>query len=549
MNEDVHGDQRSVSAGAFRDEGVWRPVHARGPTRGWKVVCIAVPGMLFALLGSGAFSRSVEGFAWALVVYALVLIGLLASEFRRWIRGGYFGRQELLAVLAAGGFAETLLAGALLADALVERDPLALVISVPVLLVLMIACDLTIAARVGDSEAARWAGSARDELASGSDAPKGQNDLWDWERPAEWEHVDGWEQLAVSEPLDGSADLVGSEEIVGAANIGEHVVEEPAVSARRRSFRVVLSVLRLGVVGADWIAPVAVIGIAGICAVVAIGGVPKGTTITTVSAQRTTAASSSGGRGRSSGGKGSKSTSGDQSAAGTGGFSSGGVVRWNGPCTEETRRRVSALAFERMVGFFVEVHLEVAVEGCIEDLEGHAYPHDYYVTAVGAEQPTHEPLSFAVQSEGCGGAMVLNAARKALEEVMAQAGPVCGVGLYPRYYAHNSDYYYLRTARGVYFIYRRTQADAYEVMRPGLARAWYHAMLAVNTWLAPAPPRRTGKYTLEYEMWSPRNTERPEVTITFNERSGVGSYPGQSFLAAPRFEPLLGKLLELAGAS
>jgi hypothetical protein len=494
-----------------------------GPSRGWKVVSVAAPGILFAVLGSGALSRSVEGFAWALVAYVVVLIGLVASEFRRWISRGYFARGELLPVLVAGGFAETLLAGALLADALVERHPVALVVSVPVLLVLMIACDLMIAARIGGSESpppielAPENGEPEEHVPEDGDEPQG-----DW--------LQDVDQLATS--TDVSADESNAPD-------ADHA------SAHRWSLRIVLDLGNLAVRGAEWIAPVAVVGVLGVCAVVAIGGVPKGaTTSTTSGAQQNAGKAASGVKTGSSSTKGGTGGAGGHGGSGDGGGSTT-PPRWNGPCTEEMRGEVSKLAFERMISFFESAHLEVGVEGCIEDLEGHPYPKDYYVTAIGVEQPTHEPVSFAVESERCGGALVLNEARKALEEVMAQAGPVCGVDSYPRYYVGEADYYFLRSARGVYIIFRRTQANEYEVMPPGLVRTWYHAMLAVNTWLSPSPPRRIGDHMLSYEMWSPRNTKRAEVTVTFNEQTGVGSYPGQSYGPDPKFEPLLSRLLKL----
>lgn len=495
-------------------------VSTHGPGRGWKAVCVAIPGMLFALLSSGAFSRSVECFALALVVYALILIGLLASEFQCWISRGYFRREDLLPVLVAGGFAETLLAGALLVDALVERHPLALVISVPVLLVFMIACDLAIAARIAVSD--EWATSESqedDDVDEEGDEPPESGWLGDAEEPAE-------SADAAQEALDLRPVSVGS----GSLGIG-------------------LGLIRLAVNSAEWIAPVAIIGIVGVCVAVAIGGVPKGATTSTSSGtQKSVVEAGSAGKSGSSGTKGGTGGTGGRGGSGGDG-STTPLARWDGPCTEETRGSVSKVAFERMVGLFESAHLEASVEGCIDELEGHPYRGDYYVTAVGVEQPTREPLSFAVQSERCGGAVVLNAARKALEEVMARAGPVCGVGVYPRYWVKDSDYYFLRSPRGVWITYRRSQTDEYEVMPPGLVRTWYHAMLAVGTWLWPSPPRRVGNHMLRYEMWSYRNTERPEVIVTFDERTGIGSYPGQSFPADSNFEPLLGKLLKLAEES
>ncbi len=484
---------------------------------------VAVPGMLFALLGSGALSRSVEGFAWALVAYVVVLIGLVASEFHRWISRGYLARGELLPVLMAGGFAETLLAGALLADALVERHPVALVVSVPVLLILMIACDLIIAVRIGGSES-----PATIELAPENGVPEGGDELQEGDR------LQDLDQLAAS------TDVPANE---------SDATDAHHSSAHRGSLRIVLDLGKLALRGAEWITPVAVIGVLGMCSVVAIGGVPKGArTSTTSGSQKNVGKAGSGGKSGGWHGTGGPSGSGGHGRSGV----AEGITtptRWNGPCAEETRGEVSQLAFERMVDLFEVVHLEVGVEGCIEDLEGHAYPHDYYVTAVGVEQPTHEPLSFAVQSELCGGSLVLNAARKAVEEVMAVAGPVCGVGPYPRYFLNKADYYFLRTAKGVYFVYERSGGGWYELVVPGLVRTWYHAMLAVGVWLYPSPPRQIGPHSLSYEMWAARNTERPELTITFNTVTGVGSYPGQSFSADATFEPLLSKLLKLAESS
>ncbi len=489
---------------------------------------VAVPGMLFALLGSGALSRSVEGFAWALVAYVVVLIGLVASEFHRWISRGYPARGELLPVLMAGGFAETLLAGALLADALVERHPVALVVSVLVLLILMIACDLIIAVRIGGSESPATLELAPENGAPEQEAPEGGDE------PQEGDWLQDVDQLAASTdvPTDESD-----------ATDAHHS------SAHRGSLRLVLDLGKLALRDAEWIAPVAMIGVLGVCAVVAIGGVPKGAR--TSGSQKNVGKAGSGGKSGGSHGPGDLGGPGGPGGYGRSGVAEGTTTptRWNGPCAEETRGEVSQSAFERMVDLFEVVHLEVGVEGCIEDLEGHAYPHDYYVTAVGVEQPTHEPLSFAVQSERCGGSLVLNAARKAVEEVMAVAGPICGVGPYPRYFAQKSDYYFLRTTKGVFFVYERSGGGGYELVAPGLVRTWYHAMLAVGVWLYPSPPRQIGPHLLSYEMWAARNTERPELTITFNTVTGVGSYPGQSFPAEATFEPLLSKLLKLAESS
>jgi hypothetical protein len=510
-------------------------VSASGPRKGWKAVCVAVPGMLFALLGSGALSRSVEGFAWALVVYALILIGLLASEFRGWINRGYFRREELLPVLVAGSFAETLLAGALLADALLERNPLALVISVPVLLVLMIAGDLAISARI----------LASDTLATS------ESHLGDDVHDDEQQHLAD-DELELSDWL---------EEDVEPAESADGAQQSPdirPVSAGGASVRVVVNLSRLAVFGTEWIAPVAVIGVFGVFAVVAIGGVPKGLTTSRSSGThkgvvKVAVVGKAGGSPTKEGGAGSAGGQGRS----VGGAGTTPTPLWDGPCTEETRGRVSKLAFERMVGLFESVHLEPDVEGCIVELEGHPYRGDYYVTGVGVEQPTGEPLSFAVQSERCTGALVLNEARKAVEEVIAKAGPVCGVGTYPRYWVNDpntgsdqdSDYYFLRSPHGVWIVYRRSQSEKYEIMRPGLMRAWYHAMLAVGTWLWPSPPQHLGNHILRYELWSYRNTERPEVIVKFNELTGTGSYPGQSFPADSKFEPLRGKLLTLAEES
>ena len=280
---------------------------------------------------------------------------------------------------------------------------------------------------------------------------------------------------------------------------------------------------------------------------VAIGGVPKGASTSTIGGPQKAvprAATESKPGGSGSGGSGGSGSSG---GSGTG---EDNPTPWNGPCTEEGRGKVSKLAFERMVNLFDEVHLEVSAKGCIADLEGHGSgPGDYYVTAAGIEQPSKEPLAYAVQGERCGGALVLNAARKAVEEVMAAAGPVCGVGPYPRYFLKKANYYFLRTAKGVYFVYERSGGGGYELVPPGLVRSWYHAMLAVNVWLYPSPPRQIGAHLLSYEMWAARNPERPELTITFNTVTGAGSYPQQSFPADPTFEPLLSKLLKLAESS
>jgi uncharacterized membrane protein YgcG len=476
--------------------------------------------MLFALLGSGALSRSVEGFAWALVAYVVVLIGLVASEFRRWITREYFARGELLPVLVAGGFVEALLAGALLDDVLVERDPLALVVSVPVLLVLLSACDLMIAAKIGASEPrvttepSPEEGAPEEGALEGGDEPEGDDWLQEVDQPA-----------------------------VLAPALAQAPNPQPA-HAPREWWRVVLDLGKLGVIGAEWIAPVAVLGVFGVCIAVAIGGVPKGASTSTIGRPQKSVPRA--GTGSKSGGSGGSGSSGGSGGSGGSGTHEGNPAPWNGPCTDEGRDKVSKLAFERMVHLFEELHLEDAMEGCIADLEGHPYRDDYYVTAVGVEQPTGEPLSFAVQSERCGGALVLNEARKAVEEVMAKAGPVCGVGTYPRYWVKDSDYYFLRSPHGVWIIFRRSQADKYEIMQPGLVRTWYHAMLAVSTWLWPSPPQQLSDHILRYEMWSYRNTERPEVIVKFNERTGTGSYPGQSYSADSKFEPLRGKLLNLA---
>jgi uncharacterized membrane protein YgcG len=470
--------------------------------------------MLFALLGSGALSRSVEGFAWALIAYIVILIALVASEFRGWIRLGYLRRVDLSTILVYGGFAEALIAGALLVDASVERHPLALVVSVPALLILMMACDLTMAARIGRSER-----RATMELSPEEGAPR------DDDEPQYGDSLQGDNQTtAIPDAPVQVTDV--------------QVTDSDRAAAHGRCLRVLLDFGKLGVRGAGWIAPVAAIGVLGVGAVVAIGGVPRGVATSTTSRSSNRAGKSV------SGGK----SGGARISSGKGGSGGNGTAPapWNGPCTEETRSGVSEIAFERMVSFFKMVRLEVGVEGCIEDLEGHVYPDDYYVTAVGAEQPTHEPLSFAIESERCGGALVLIAARKAVEEVIALAGPVCGVGPYPRYFVNKGDYYFLRSSVGVYIIFRKTETDEYEIMPPGLVRAWYHAMLAVNVWLWPSPPRRTGGGMLLYEMWSKRSTEHPEVTVTFNQHTGVGSYPGQSFPPDPKFEPLLGSLVNLA---
>jgi hypothetical protein len=514
------GVQGGLRAASRRAAGV---VSARGPGRGWKAVCIAIPGMLFALLGSGALSRSVTGFAWALVVYVLILIGLLASELRRWIKSGYFGRDGLLPVLVAGGFAETLLAGAILADALVERDPVALVISVPVLLVFMIAGDLTVSARIIHSEA------------PSSNESQGDEDRDDDED----EDDDGLELYDWGEDAEAPADTAES---------ASETLDVPPAAGGHASVSTVVDLVRLALFGAEWIAPVAVIGVVGVCVAVAIGGVPKGTVTAPPGVSAKTVVKGSAGKSGGSGGKGGEGGKGGSGGSGDSG-SKTPPTPWNGPCTEETRGRVSELAFERMAGLFESVDLEPSVEGCISELEGHPYRDDYYVTAVGIEQPTGEPLSFAVQSERCGGALVLNVARKAVEEVMTKAGPVCGVGPYPRYRVKDSDYYYLRSPHGVWIVFRRSQTDEYEIMPPGLVRTWYQAMLAVGTWLWPSPPRRLGHHILRYEMWSYRNTERAELIVKFNKRTGTGSYPGQSFPADPKFEPLRGKLLNLAEES
>ncbi len=175
----------------------------------------------------------------------------------------------------------------------------------------------------------------------------------------------------------------------------------------------------------------------------------------------------------------------------------------------------------------------------------HPYAGDEYVTTTGIETPTGATLSFAEYSEKYGGVIVRKAAQAKLEALTEQVGPVGGVGRYPFYAVLEGSYYLLRSPRGMYVLLRANPNEAYEELPPGLTKAWYLLMLTLETWLWLSHPLPGPHGELLYKMWSPHNTERPEVEIAFDPKTGIVHCGATVYRPNPKFEPSLTELVEL----
>jgi hypothetical protein len=195
----------------------------------------------------------------------------------------------------------------------------------------------------------------------------------------------------------------------------------------------------------------------------------------------------------------------------------------------------------------VEADLEPEVDGCPGVIEPHPYRGDYYATTTGTETPSGEKLSYAVYSERYGGMIVLVSAEKEVEALIKQLGPIGGVGRFPSYrVGQNGTYYLLRTRIGVVVLLRQSSVEPYRRLEPGLARAWYLLMIDLETWLWPSHSLPGPHGTLIYKMWSPHNTERPEIEVRFDPRSGIAWCDGTPYKPDPEFEPSLNKLIQLS---
>ncbi len=174
----------------------------------------------------------------------------------------------------------------------------------------------------------------------------------------------------------------------------------------------------------------------------------------------------------------------------------------------------------------------------------HHHGKEFYASAFGVEPITGAHLSYALDSERYGGVIVLWAASSIVETLVAQLGPIGGVGRYPDYEAgEDGDYYLLRTPRGIYALTRQHRDDEYVVLTPTVARAWLGAMKEAREWLWPSTAQ--GDHAIvQLGTGDPTGRKVTEITVdtaTDEARRGKYRYP-----ASPVAELSLAELQALA---
>jgi hypothetical protein len=485
----------------------------RRPGDRWRLVWGAIAGLFFAMLAAGLFTPSVGVFGWMMVGVAALIALLIWAQIARWHAEGVFDEQRFRLILILALCAEASATTALFTIGILLRSPGPLVFSAAGLFVFIALLDIAFALAVGDPD------------------PEMEDDG----------KADQAQQSAA--PVEPS---------VGAAGSSARTPEEQPSGSRRRIAGLVAGAWTLlTVVGQQLsrlIGPIAVMAVIGCFVAVALGHVTKPVPSPSKGSPAGGGLASSGKTGGGTRGRSVEGSIHDGKTITTPSSPTPHPLEppWNGPCGRPSKPKVSPKAVTRMLKLFsAETHLEPSVEGCIGMMEPYEYQGNYYVTATGIEVPTKEVLSYVVYSEKYGGVLVLEAARAKLDAVVAEAGPVGGVGRYPRYYVEKGDYYLLRSAVGIYVLIREKETDGYEVLRPGLARAWYILMVDLNRWLWLSPPLPGPHGELIYKLWSPRNTERAETEVIFDPKTGI-AYCGKTvFKPRRKFEPSLTELIEL----
>lgn len=501
------------------DGGGGRDSRSRGCSLGgrWKLLLWVIGAAAPSLLLAGYLSRTLDEFAWVLFGFACALFLLICSQVARWRRDQRLGNPGLQFALVLCLCLETALDAALAVLAVLERSVPVLVAGAVVLLLGTVACDIAVARRIRRAERPRRQAREPTRDTHGGAASSGRW-LWDWTTILD--ESGGF--LPVAPPDKGSEDATGT----------------------RRPARGALGVLvSLAVAYSQSVGPVAAAG--AICVLIAAG--------TGHFAHR----HHHGGNGGASASAGSESTEtpgtgvggssnpGTSSRAGGSGAGLAPVAVWNGPCSAHpSEPRVSPKAVRRMLRLLKhETHLEPSLEGCVGEMTPHDSHRDFYVTAPGVQTQTNAELSYIVYSEHYGGVLVLEDARSELEAVVREAGPVGGVGRFPHYRFSAGDFYLLRSPRGVYVLLRAPGADAYEILRPGLMRAWYLLSFETNHLLSVSPPISLPNGTLIYRMWSPELPK--EIEVLFDPRSDTATAGPTAFPAYAKFEPSLNELVEL----
>ncbi len=222
------------------------------------------------------------------------------------------------------------------------------------------------------------------------------------------------------------------------------------------------------------------------------------------------------------------------------------VATWDGECSNQlVQPGVSARAVLALNKLFdTESGLEPRQEGCVSHITTHYHGKEFYVSALGVDPVAGTHLSYALDSERYGPVMVLSAAAAAVKALVAQLGPVGGVGRFPNYGAgEDGDYYLLRTPRGIYALTRQHSDNQYLTLTPTVARAWLGAMNEAGEWLWPSETQGSDT-TIQLSTGDP--SDRRVAQITVDTTTGEAIRGKYRYPASPVKELSLTELQALA---
>jgi hypothetical protein len=495
-----------------------------GPGERWSILWGAIGAVVVGLLVAGVFSSSEGMFAWAIVGFDLTMALLVIAQLPRWQASGSFEKVELLPTLVLALCGESAAVSALLVIGALIRSPVPLVVSAIGLLLSVAVCDIAVALRV---RRVASAGEQHDHASDEPALPQPQG------------------LYGAGRKRDGQTPAIAQRAASGQ--------RESSSGSRAPTVRVLAHARTLaaahGIRLSQSIAPIALTGAMSIGVATYAGhlSTPNAAPASSVARSGTARTQERHAFEKTEAGSEHNAQRAEGRASNPATPPATRKGPWNGPCGTPPKSSVSFKAATRMLRLFdVESHLEPSVEGCVGAMEPHRYPGDFYVTATGIEAPSGETLAFAVYSERYGGLIVLKSAQAELEALIELVGPVGGVGRYPRYLASSGDYYLLRTPLGMYVLIRETAEQGYELLPPGLAKAWYLLMVTLETWLWPSRPIPGPHGGSIYQMWAPRNAERPAAEVVFDPATGAATCGKIVYRPEPRFELSLTVLVERA---
>jgi hypothetical protein len=226
---------------------------------------------------------------------------------------------------------------------------------------------------------------------------------------------------------------------------------------------------------------------------------------------------------------------------------------WNGACPSLP---FQSEAKEPLIGSFVrlydeESHLKPEQEGCI----GHIYPHTYkrgsrpelYGTMTAGNPVSGQPLTYSVVSELYGGVLVTYSLAPLIEHLIAEVGPVGGVGRYPHYVAGSSgcEFYLIRTPpRNVYIFIRQDATESWVKLLPTVARAFLGRIKEVG-WVLVSPPVPGPGHTMVYRLRSEDSFKHNEGEIVLHT-NGEATRGPYRYPATPATELNLAELETIA---